>query len=349
MRITMYLMREGLRASRDLLRRGERYDEVPLKAAPEPGMTWQLYTFRSQQAPVRWANDLGVIAERPDALKLTGQSSGAVLLVEIDHRLFALTFGTGFHAIDPQHYEPDFGLRVAANSIDPSKIKLAEARGLGKGSRNAVSSLPVPNRLFALRLATNEEWIRRMGGQALDTEFALSISGADSLRLSLEDVSLMDLPAVLRKVLAKFSSDAYKEHLPQLDHFRRLATSHPLIPQLDARVLEELRARQPDLGFAAPDEFHFYEVDCFVLKRRRRTCTLNDLSTAAVYDALDELDGWADPLNGVNIQAHVQEDPLGPPRPLQHVVADVGHLRDRGLRTVRTDRRRVVQCGRQLR
>ena len=323
MRITLYLLREGLEASRVLLRNEGRFLETTL-IEPESGVAWQLFSFAGEAHYVDWLRHLRRISSDPEQPRLFTQSSGAVLLVTVNGRVFAVTFGTGFHAVEQRHVEPDFGLRVAANSIDPDRISLAEARGLGKGARNAVSSLPVPNRMFALRLATNEEWVRRMGGFTIDTDFAASVNGADSLRLTIDDFELTDLPNVLRKALTKFNSVAYRDYLPHLDYFRRLATTHPLVPRLEAAVLEDLRARRSDVGFAAPDEFHFYNVDGFQLKRRRGEVWLRDLSSDAVYKALDGLDAWGDPLQSVKVQASAEGDWLGPPRPLgQYVVADV--------------------------
>jgi uncharacterized protein (TIGR04141 family) len=324
MRITLYLLRHGLEPARALLRNADRFTEVALQPPGDPSVSWRLYTYSGETQPVCWLSSLQTIAATPDLLALFRRSAGAVLLASVDGRTFAVTFGTGFHAINPTHVEQDFGLRVTANCINPDQMNLAEARGLGKGARNAVSSLPVPNRMFALRLATNEEWIRRIGGRSLDNEFAISASGADSLRLTIDDFSLWDLPRVLRKSIEKFESTAYRDHLPQLDNFRRLAKQHPAIPLLEELVVEELKARQPDLGFAAPDEFHFYNVDYFELKRRRVQVVLHDLSTEGVYAALDELDAWGDPLGSVKVRAVSEGDALGPPRPLQqYVVADV--------------------------
>src|SRR5687768_10916508 len=51
------------------------------------------------------------------SLNLRNQSSSFVLLVKVEGRFFAITFGHGFQAIDPAKIEPRFGLMVAANSL----------------------------------------------------------------------------------------------------------------------------------------------------------------------------------------------------------------------------------------
>jgi hypothetical protein len=156
-------------------------------------------------------------------------------------RSFAVTFGTGFHAVKDADIEPDFGLRVVANSVDPAKLTRAEARGLEKGAKNSASSLPVPNAVFALDLSTNEEWIRRFGGQMEDRTFASSASGADSLQLTRREFNLADLPDKLAKILERFSSTRCEEHFPFLDYFRRLPSKAPQVAQLDIQVANQFQ------------------------------------------------------------------------------------------------------------
>jgi uncharacterized protein (TIGR04141 family) len=318
------LIRHGMPDGASPLRDPQRFHEVDLRPPGDETVSWRLFVASGFPVPVSWLDAVRGIAAVPDDIQLFGQSAGAVLLIDSAGRTFAATFGTGFHALDPTWVEPDFGLRVAANSIDPAKLNLAEARGLGKGARNAVSSLPVPNRLFALRLSTDEEWIRRVGGKSLDREYALSLSGADSLRLTVDGTTLWDLPTLLRRTIDLFESNAYESYLPQLNNFRRLAKQHHLVPRLEEQALQDVRSRHTDIGFAAPDEFHFYDVDRFVLKRGRRSVELLDLSTEGVYGAIDELDAWDKPLDSVKVTAIMGDVPLGPPKPLQqYLVADV--------------------------
>ena len=144
--------------------------------------------------------------------------------------------GVRWHAVKDADIEPDFGLRVVANSVDPAKLTRAEARGLEKGAKNSANSLPVPNAVFALDLSTNEEWIRRFGGQMEDRTFAASASGADGLQLTRREFNLANLPDKLAKILERFSPTRYQEPFPFLDYSRRLLSKAPQVAQLDIQV-----------------------------------------------------------------------------------------------------------------
>ncbi|WP_163512160.1 DUF6119 family protein [Fodinicola acaciae] len=307
MRITLYLLREEAEFDRSTLRNSSSYTPWAVRAPDEDDLDWQLFVRQAPSSPPKWMPALAPIIADSDATErqLLTRSAGAVLLARTSGRVFVLTFGTGYHAVDESQMEPDFGLIVAANSVDPRKLKVAEARGMDKGMRNAVSSLPVPNEIFALGLSTNEEWIKRLGGKVSDETFAASISGADSLRLSIEDFSLDQLGAKLKQVLTVFQRDSYKQVFPFLNYFRRLPAKDPLIAELDAQLLSDMTSRSEQVGFAAPDEFEFATPDFYMLRRRgrRKEVEVGELSSEAVYDALDQLGAWDDPLRGVDVAA----------------------------------------------
>jgi uncharacterized protein (TIGR04141 family) len=321
MRITLYLYREGIPLAKDRLRQSARYEEVPLREPDGDDLRWRFFYQQRPQQPVRWLSHVQPIFRDTVApVTLFGQSAGAVLLVAAHDRLWAVTFGTGYHAVDPSEFE----LKVAANSVNPARMTLAETRGLDKGTRNAISSLSVPNRMFALRVATNEEWVRRFGGKVANTSFAVSVSGADSLRLNLDDFHLSDIDTKLGEILACYQSEQYKQHFGFLDYFRRLPSQSPLVDHLYDQVVDRMRERDQDIGFAAPDELEFYNPDYYELKHGRRSVIRTELSTEQVYSALDELDAWRDPLRSVRVTAFGATEPYDERRLLErYVVANV--------------------------
>lgn len=318
MRINLYLFRDDVAMNKEALRRPEQWNSVELEPSSEDDVQWQGYVRGTNSRPPRWLNTLQeVLAEdvtqRPETNLLT-QSAGAVLLVESSSRLFGITFGTGHHAIDSIRIEPDFGLKVAANSVDPAKLNVAESRGFDKGMKSSISKLPIPNELFALGLSTTEDWIRRLGGKVADPEFALSATGADSLNLNVETFTLHSLRGLLATALSRFQSPQYRDHFPFLDYFRRVPNREPVIQDLDGMVLEEMRSRSNQIGFAAPDELQVTSPDYFHIYRKKGSrVTLTELTTESVYVAIDELNAWRNPLRTLYVtavggQGEIQEE-----------------------------------------
>jgi uncharacterized protein (TIGR04141 family) len=313
MRVTMYLLREEADLAPGSLRHPELYEELPLRIPDTGNAQWRLFTYPGEEREARWmAHVRPLLADPGVGEPLRNRAAGAVLLLGSNGRVFAITFGTGFHAINPQLIEHDFGLRVAANSVEPTRLKIASARGLGKGHRNAVSYLPTPNEIFALGLLPDEEWIQRFGGEARLPAFAKSINGADSLQVSIEDFQLTDLPAKLSEALTLFESHTYRETFPFLDYFRR-ETDKATIQELDERIADHIRQRDPDIGFALPDQFNL-SAGSYRLSRRRRARVLPELSAPEVYKAIGDLNGWSDPLNQVKVEPYDLADQLIGPK-----------------------------------
>jgi uncharacterized protein (TIGR04141 family) len=302
MRITVYLLRTDVGIEKETLRDHARYTECALVPPSDADCEWRLFLHQGTPQDAGWLKHIRPLFAGPPPVTSFGISSGAVLLVRVHGRVFAITFGTGFHAIDEALKEPDFGLLVAANSIDPDQVMLADSRGMGKGRRNAMSRLPTPNDMFALGLLTDEEWIRRFGGVVELPGFARTASGADSLSLAIDQFSLVRLPETLGRALERWQADDYKTRFPFLTYFRRVSDKE-LVAELDEMVADLVRARDPDVGFALPDEYHL-TADWYHVSRRRRYRDLYELLTDEVYGAIDEVDGWADPLDTVKVEAY---------------------------------------------
>ncbi|MER5268259.1 DUF6119 family protein [Actinosynnema sp. NPDC002837] len=302
MRITLYLLRRHAEFAKRTLRHHELLAQRDLLPPPDESTEWLLFMRDTPAHGVMWFDYLNPIIATPNGDRPLSKSAGAVLLVKFDERVFAVTFGTGFHAIGHADVEPDFGLRVAANCVAANSLTWADARGLGKGKRNATSRLAQPGEVFALGLLTDEEWIRQFGGYVTIPGFARSAKGADSLQLDFDETfALADLPSKLRQALDLYESKSYRDHFPFLDYFRR-ETDKERIAELDARMTECMRSRDSEVGFAMPDELDVV-ADRYRLSRYRRQVVLRELRTESVYSAIDSLEGWQNPLQCNKVQA----------------------------------------------
>jgi uncharacterized protein (TIGR04141 family) len=221
MRVTLYLLREQAKLAKETLRKHQLYNERQLRPPEVPDVEWRCYVRAGVDSEASWFEHVSPILAPGDTEPVKTKTAGAVLLVRAHGRLFAVTFGVGFHAVNPALTELDFGLRVTANCIDKDGLTLADARGLGKGKRNATSRLSLPGKVFALGLLTDEEWIRKFGGEVRVTGFAKSASGADALQLNIQDFSLFNLPDKLRQAL-----DLYQAYdLPRILSISRLLSA----------------------------------------------------------------------------------------------------------------------------
>jgi uncharacterized protein (TIGR04141 family) len=238
---------------------------------PADGIQWQLFVSGHPPNEASWVKNLRPIVVNDELDELRTTSSSAVLLIERAGRLFALTFGHGFHAIEAQYLERGFGLRVTANVIAANQVTSADTRGMSGNGKNQKTMLAAASELYALGIEPTEEWVRQLSGKAAEQGFAATAAGADSLRLTIKDFSLRSLPNKLSTVWDRYEAQDYQNSFGFLDNFIRLDRSDPVIEELDNLVEYMVRRRDSSLGFAAPDPFEQLNVDHYSVKYRIET------------------------------------------------------------------------------
>src|SRR5688572_14383188 len=124
MRITFYLFKKSVVEFRDVWKVGTgglpaEYTKVRLKSTvPFEG---EAYLQANKPAIPEWWTFIEPYCAIRDADKPLNRSSSFVVLLKIKRRIFAATFGHGFAALERGKLEPDFGLKVTLNSVDPSR------------------------------------------------------------------------------------------------------------------------------------------------------------------------------------------------------------------------------------
>lgn len=300
MRLTLYLMQSGVKIdNKTLIRAVASFS--PVKVRELEGAKCQLYVKAGKAAPPRWTKSLDpILTSSGLGVPLYNQSSAGILLVELEERVFALTFGHGFQALSSKLLEPGFGLRVTANSVATDRLTGGDMIGHGKGARGRRITLPEASDLYQLGIEPNQEWVKRLGG-TVDKELGARAVGADSLQLNIRDFSLVNLPAKLKQIIKRSDAEDYKEKYAFLDNLQRLSKDDPLIAELDNQVSELVKSRDPEIGFAAPEPFEQSRVDHYRFKYYRKEGEAEFLATSEVYEALDALGDIDQPLTKIHV------------------------------------------------
>lgn len=285
MRITLYLLTEDAELSVDSLSNSGSYTEVPLQKRDD--INWKLFIKAGEAKAAKWTENVApIVTNKQDLSKLKTQSSSGILLAEVSDEIFAITFGHGYHAVEGKLIVSGFGLRVAANIISADGVVSADTKGFNRGSRSQKTVLPAASQMEDLGIETSDEWVRQLSGRIEGDNFATTASGADSLRLSIKDFSMDNLPEKLDRILEIHESQDYKENFQFLDNFIRLDKKEPVVEELDKIVDHMLQSRDTTLSFAAPDPFEQKDVHEFKLTCRR-SVKINDLTVDEVYGCLD--------------------------------------------------------------
>lgn len=202
-----------------------------------------VYIFPSPPKPPSWLADINTVFAGTPAL--TNRSSCAVVVFKHVERFFVTAFAHGWQYLDDTKIESDFGLKVAINSLDDSKVKRIDSSHLGEAIKG-VSQSAFQRDLQAFGVDEALDLVRRISGRVEDDEFANSISGATGLKITRE-MEFADLPETAEEALTRSQSTDY-----QNTGFYIIDKVRPI---LDKLVLAALDQKAVDIIKAGADNF----------------------------------------------------------------------------------------------
>src|ERR1051325_2124648 len=220
MSVMVYLMRASVKSFDEVIRdpdkAGFNYRDLS-EASPVKG---RIYWTRVARGPPSWGS---FVAEGLDSpLPLPGRTNVAgVLFVKASKRLFAFVFGHGRHLLNPASYELDFGLKVALNTVDETRLKSIESRTFDE---NVLSTLKhsvreAPLSLFGL--GGGRELVAGVAGKPRDPKFAAMVAGKDALAWR-GNLDFDHIPKKCKAFLEAYEDDHYKKHFGWIDDFKRV-------------------------------------------------------------------------------------------------------------------------------
>lgn len=327
MKLSIYLLRNNYSELEDFLSEKYREGKIPIdELEPSKALPYQSKTFllKSTRESPRWAKFLESHFNLED-LEIANYSFAHLL--RASDRIFAITFGYGHTLLDSSRMEPNFGLKVCANSINPAKLKTLDVRNIDVVTKQQRTNLSTAAHILDFGVELDEEWIRFLSGVPIDVSIAESIAGADSLKIK-ADVNLEGLAQKCSDILAIYNSDRYKENFAFLDHYRALGKSDPVIPNLDAELINRIRDQRTDkISLASPELLDEQNIDRYKIYCGRGSREFAELKLEEVYMFLADHADIEDPLEKVHVIPLDQDDnACGKPADLRdYMVCEVAY------------------------
>jgi uncharacterized protein (TIGR04141 family) len=323
-KLSLYLGRTG-RAPSDLIKAEYRDggdNELPVaetvQALPFPATA---YLVKGSVQTPSWARFVGPYF---DVTGIVNVSTAFVLTFRAARRSWAITFGTGFHAIDLGAVEPGFGLRVCANCLDPEAVRSMENRRLGAVTRQQRTHVSRGSRINELGVVLDQDWVRYLAGRSAADDLAGTLAGSDALALT-TDLSLAELPSLCAKILRRFRASEYRDGFAFIDQLRPLRKSEMLVDQLDAEVGRRVERRDvTDLHLAPPYIPNDSRLAGYRIWANRKHRDIDELDIGALYQALDELEFTGTALDTIHVADLADDGSPGSRDPLsRYLVAEL--------------------------
>ncbi len=280
---TVYLLREDIKTD---------YDAIAVQVAGIPvvdGASHYGTLFVKPTAPrePKWSP---LFTPFVDKRKLGHvQSSAAVLIVPVDKRLFAVTFGQGRHLLKPEAFEERFGLLVTLNSVRQDALRSVDKRAFVDDQNSRVQTSQASAALeFGIDI--ERDLIRGIVGYPDAPEMGRRLSGSDALNFT-SKADIPELRRQLRRYLRAYSSTDYKEKFPWVDQVRQLRPKGQRAVELDALLVEKLKiawqqgGRVEGCWLAIPDVVDWTRIAGFKFTRKKNEGMSSDLHLPGLVQA----------------------------------------------------------------
>ncbi|WP_227432295.1 TIGR04141 family sporadically distributed protein [Pseudomonas poae] len=137
-------------------------------------------------------------------------SVGAALVISALQKKFIITFGTGFHLLNEETIERDFGLRVTLNSVDPDKLRSLDKSSYDHNPLNSRTQSTKEVDIFDLHMDSEIEILSTITGSSTVEIFGSHVTGRDAFTV-ITSLDLDHLSLILEEALNR-----YKQKLPEI-------------------------------------------------------------------------------------------------------------------------------------
>lgn len=227
--ISVYLLKECVSSAHDAVKGDVASHSEHAVVAGET--TGTLFVANFDETEPNWVRLLASVTEPPVSDRT--QSTGALLVLPAAGRWFAITFGHGRHLLDPTVFERRFGLRVALNSVDPARLRGAQARTFNDYALHTHRQLSRLSTVEALELDVERELVTSLAGIPADGDLGKRVDGRDAVRLT-ADLDARALAEKCAALLVKSQETRYREAFPWIDTVEEV---------VDPQQIEELERR----------------------------------------------------------------------------------------------------------
>ncbi len=268
MKLTCLLLNEDVKEFRDALARPTTEYRVSASLAADA----RLYVDSSSSGEPPWLEIVRKFS--PDALPgMSGQINSGLMLIRVDDRMLAFTFGGGRRLLKQDIYEPRFGLKVTVNRVNPDSLKSLDAHSYEAGQLQVRRQAARKSGLDAFGINPARDILRAVAGVAASDDLVSgaataragrkrilsTLAGRDSFTAAVSG-TITSLDAYCRNLLAAASDATYQERFGWIDQLQPISHAKlekqlvkELLKQLNAGTISTIDLALPEL--VDPEDF----------------------------------------------------------------------------------------------
>lgn len=232
------------------------------------GFDGVLFIKNSQAKRPNWAQLVDTIVGR-EIEQLFNKSSSAVLLIRVDGRVVAFTFGYGRFLLNIGQFEQDFGLKTALNTLDHQSLRSIDLHTLEDQPIQKKSQSARGSEASVFGVDIFRDVLRAVTGSPRIGISFKSVTGGDAIYSFGLEMNVEDLPGIALDLIAYYELDLYKESFGWVDNIRRVKDTAS-ISALDELLIEAIKTRDSAVVVTLPEIIMWDSVLGFSFTRSKR-------------------------------------------------------------------------------
>jgi len=272
--LTIFLIRHGLTDPDKILDDRRSLEHIEIRTAT--GFLGSLYVQESFVTQPRWVRFFAKYVNQND-IPARSSGSAAILLIQINNQVYALSFGHGRTLLAPGVVDERFGLKAVLNSINPERIRSIDRRTFEAISRLSREQLSRESTMQNFGLDVGRDLLRAVAGAPLDQALGTRFSGMDALSVS-APVTLDGLADLLERFRELSERTVYRERYPWVDNMAEVRDRLQL-ERLDQALVRKIkRSRTEKIWLAPPEIIDWDDIRGFTYRSAQSARLYSDLT-----------------------------------------------------------------------
>lgn len=270
--LSIFLLKESAEEASAAIDDPDRLRSPPVSVGG-PGAS--LFVKPSKSKRPAWVSFLGGVADLSN-ITLESSSASGVLILPVEARLVAITFGYGRHLLKPGSCDENFGLRVTLNSIEEDSIRSIDRKSFDTLTRHTREEASRPGSIEQFGLNIEQDLLRAVVGRPSDAALGKRLAGMDAVSATAE-VSVDGLMDLVGRYFRQSKKRTYKKRFPWVDQIAEVRDPRRRT-ELDEELCQKLAANDLDRAWlAVPVPLDWSAVGGFRYSTSRKTEVLADL------------------------------------------------------------------------
>ncbi|MFM5059605.1 TIGR04141 family sporadically distributed protein [Aeromonas caviae] len=241
---------------------------IPLEVLDQHGFEGILYIKIAQEKRPYWAPLADAIVGRAID-QLSNKSSSAVLLIRVNSKVLAFTFGYGRFLLNIGCFEQDFGLKTALNTLNHQSLRSVELHTLEDQPIQKKSQATRDSDASVFGIDIFRDVLRAVTGSPRVGIGYKNISGGDAIYSFGMEMLVEDIPKIAADLLGYYNLDLYKQSFSWVDNIRRVKDTAS-ISALDDLLLAAVKRRDESIVVTLPEIIEWDSVLGFSFTRSKR-------------------------------------------------------------------------------